>query len=111
MNLTTRRQTEDTVSEARHKGLGSAPPCVADYESTDHKPLPTVTKEGSRVHHLAVVLQEKVAQLNPNVQGNAAMMSLTRAIEIVYHQILEGCKKTLIKYKMEEVNDTEFLQI
>ncbi len=90
VNLTTRRRAEDTVPEAWHKGLGSAPPYVADYESTDPKPLPTVTEEGSRVHHLAVVLQEKVAQLNRNLQGIAALMSFTMAKEMVYHQILDG---------------------
>ena len=57
VSLTARRQAEDTVPEAWHKGLGRAPPYVADYESVDPKPTPTVTKEGSRVHHLALVLQ------------------------------------------------------
>ncbi len=93
VTLATRRQAEDTVPEPWHKGLGRAPPYMADYESADPKPLPTVTKEGSGVHHLAVVLQEKVAKLNRNVQGNAGMMSLTRAKEILYHQILAGCKR------------------
>ncbi len=82
VSLTARRQAEDTLPEAWHKGLGSAPPYVADYESVDPKPMPTVTKEGSRVHQLVLVFQEKIAKVNGNVQGNAATMSLTRAEEI-----------------------------
>ncbi len=110
VNLTVRRQAEETVPEAWHKGLGNAPPYVADYESADPKPLPTVTKEGCRVHHLALVLQEKIARLNRSVHGSAPLMPLSRAKDIVYNQILEGRKKTQFKYKMEEVFDANFIQ-
>ncbi len=62
------------------------------------------------MHHLALVLQDKTAKLNRNVQRNAAPMSLTRAKDIVYHQIIEGHKKALMKYKVEEAIDEGFLQ-
>ncbi len=41
VNLTVRRQAE--VPEALHMGLGIALLYVADYESADPKPMPTVT--------------------------------------------------------------------
>ncbi len=61
------------------------------------------------MHHLALVLQGKIARLNRNVQGRAPLMPLSRAKDIVYHQILEGRKSTPTKYKMEEVFDASFI--
>ncbi len=46
VSLTTRRLAEDMEPEERQKGLGSALPFLADYESVDPKPTPTATEEG-----------------------------------------------------------------
>ena len=85
-------------------------PYVAEFEANSQKQPGAITKEGSRIAFLAQLLQEKIVKNNAKLKKSGPLISLARAKDLVYNQMIEKRTKPRKIYKMEEVFSPEFLE-
>ncbi len=104
------KHADDTLPDALHMGMTSAPPYNVDVEPghpRQHEPL---TRDSSKVAFLAHLLQEKLIKANAKLKKSGPMISMARAKDLVFAQLNEKRKKPERRYKLEDVFAQDFLE-
>ncbi len=110
INIEEARPTDEPLPDVWHKGMTNVPPYVAEFEGNSQKQPGAITKEGSRIAFLAQLLQEKIVKNNAKLKKAGPVISLARAKDLVYNQMIEKRTKPKKVYKVEEMFDANFLE-
>ncbi len=85
---------DDTLPDAWHMGMTSAPPYSVKTEPNHPGQPEPLTRDGSKVAFLAHLLQEKLIKANAKLKKSGPMISRSRAKDLVFAQLNEKRKKT-----------------
>ncbi len=104
------KHVDDTLPDAWHMSMTSAPPYSVDVGPGHPRQLEPLTRDGSKVAFLVHLLQEKLIKANAKLKKSGPMISMSRAKDLVFAQLNEKRKKPERKYKLEEIINQDFLE-